>query len=259
MPRKKCTNYMCRKCKPNALAYILLAALVLIVSVRARERFTIEQTAPVRAFDGMSYRVHKQHSDYQEAADMLAALNSRTTDIVRFLRRRYIGAPGVPPTSGRLTPARVDAVRNLLRRYNPDNLAENSPHDVTGDSSYCLDKGAVIALCLRQRRADAKKPLGAIGAIGGAISGAINGTDYTVVDKLHDIDTLLFVTLHELAHTAIDDVDHPPKFWSTFKFLLDEARIGGMYQSPNFAARPINYCGVHVSYNPQYDNALLSI
>ena len=243
--RKKYANNM----MSSALAFILLAAIVLIATVRVRERFTLEQTAPVRAFDGVSYRVHKQHADYQAAADRLAALNARTTDIVRFLRRRYIGSPNVPPTAARRTPARVDAVRNLLRRYNPDNLAENSPHDVSGDSSYCLDKGAVIALCLRRRRADV--PRGALGALGGRIG--IGNTDSTIVGELHDLDTLTFVTLHELAHTAIDDIDHPPKFWSTFKFLLDEARVGGLYTSPNFAARPIDYCGVHVSYNPHYD------
>lgn len=230
------------------LAAVIVAAIALIAELgRAahrvlRDRFTIDQTVAVRSgVDGMSYRVHGDHEDPQAAADLLAALNRRTTDLMRWLRRRYVGAPGAAPTAPAAlrTRARVTAVENMLARYNPDNLAENSPLDTSGDSSYCLDKGAVIALCLRSRALPAQAGRPAVPA-----------------GRLHGIDTLTFVTLHEIAHTAIEDIDHPPRFWSTFKFILAEAATGGIFHSPDFARAPVDYCGVYVDYNPAYDPQL---
>jgi hypothetical protein len=252
---------MCRLCDllpdmPQAARCICMAAIIIavvaviikfirIAHMAVRDHFTINQTIPVMAtVDGMKYRVHGGHSDPRAAANLLAQLNRRTTDLLRWMRKRYIGAPGVPPAASRheMTRARMDAVQNLLARYNPDNLAENSPLDVAGDSSYCLDKGAVIALCLRTKA----KP-------------AVNGRPAVAAGELHDLDTLIFVTLHEIAHAAIEEIDHPPKFWSTFKFLLDEAEISGIYYSRNYERSPVDYCGVHVDYNPKFDRSLPSI
>lgn len=221
------------------LAGLILLVLALILHVRdcVREHFTIGETRPVRSqVDGMSYMVHTKHANSQGAADLLATLSQRMTDLMRWLRRRYIGSPGSPPTSPVTTPARVSVVHNLQRRFNPDNFAENSPLDTSGDSSYCLDKGAMIAVCLRARP-------------GGE----------TPAGELHNIGILTFVTIHEIAHSAIEEVDHPPHFWSTFKFLLEEARLSGVYKSPNFANAPLNYCGVRVNYNPLFDVGLPSI
>lgn len=215
-----------------SLAAILVLVLVLIYYAARRvilgpDQFTIEQTTPlVSAVDGMKYRVHEGHAAPQKAADTLAELNLRVIDLMRFLRGRYVRNP-----DGKHYPERRDAVRRLLMRYNPDNLAENSPRDPTGDTSYTIDKGAIVALCLRDR--------------GSA--------------TIHDFDTLMFVTLHEMAHIAIEDIDHPPRFWSAFRFLLEEAEEGGIYESPDFLQHPRWYCGVNIDYNPRFDPNVQSI
>ena len=191
--------------------------------VLGRDRFTIEHTHEVVSHvDGMRYRVHEGHAGSQQAADTLASLNGRILDLLRSLRGRYLRG-----AAGELSPDRRKAVRQLLARYNPDNLAENSPKDPSGDTSYTLDKGAIVAICLRERdRAH---------------------------DDIHDLGTLTFVTLHEMAHIAVDDIDHPPRFWSAFRFLLEEAEAAGIYTSPRYAQAPRRYCGVNIDYNPRFD------
>lgn len=169
-----------------------LIALVMIVALHIgqrvfRDHFTIEQTTRVVSHvDGLTYRVHEGHPGFQRAADTLAALNKRTIDLLRYLRKKYAVRPypndgSLPPFA--LHPARAAAVRNLLRRYNPDNLAENSPDDPSKDTSYVQDKGSIVAICLRER-------------------GSPN-------NPIHNLDMLTFVTLHEMSHIAIDDIDHP--------------------------------------------------
>ena len=218
---------------------ILIAVVIVIVILIAfciarrvivgSDRFTIEQTRPiVSQVDGMRYRVHENHTSPQQAADTLAVLNGRVVDLMRHLRARYLRDP-----AGAEHPARREAVVRLLDRYNPDNLAENSPKDPSGDTSYTLDKGAVVAICLRERDP--------------TMAGDPN------IHDIHDLDTLMFVALHEMGHIAIEDVDHPPRFWSAFRFLLEEAEDAGIYRSPNYAVTPRYYCGVKIDYNPVYD------
>jgi hypothetical protein len=213
----------------RVLVAVVIVLIILVAFAAARrvilgsDRFTIEHTRPVVSrVDGLRYRVHEGHAGPQRAADTLATLNGRVVDLMRHLRARYVRGP-----DGDRHPARREAVARLLARYNPDNLAENSPKDPSGDTSYTLDKGAVVALCLRER-------------------------DPAAAGNIHDLDTLLFVTLHELGHVAIDDVDHPPRFWSAFRFLLEEAEEAGIYTSPDFAAQPRYYCGIKIDYNPRW-------
>ena len=211
------------------LAVLTVLALVLLAAWAAQryaDRFTIGQARPlVSGVDGLPYRVHVAHSEPQRAADTLARLNARTVGLLRHLRAAYVrGAAGLA------RPARRRAAERLLARYSPDSLAENSPFDRAKDTSYTVDKGATVALCLRER--------------GGA------------GDALHGLDTLTFVTFHEMAHIAVEEVDHPPRFWAAFRFLLEAAEEGGVYRSPDYAARPVRYCGLRVDYNPRYDPAV---
>lgn len=222
-----------------ALAALIVLTLVLVAMLTRRfilgaDRFTIDRTRPVVSqVDGLRYRVHENHTSPQRAADMLAKLNARIIALMRALREKYVRSP-----AGDLHPDRRAAVQKLLARYNPDNLAENSPKDPSGDTAYSLDKGALVAVCLREKR---------------------KSSGDTQLDDLHDLDTLTFVTFHEMAHIAIDEIDHPKKFWETFRFLLEEAEKAAVYFSPNFAERPVEYCGVKVDYNPRWDVSTSSI
>ncbi len=190
-------------------------------------RFSVHNANTVVAADGQAYRVHAA-ADSAEAAHTLAEINHRLTAVMRAVRAEYRGAIG----------PRGEATRRLLASYDPSVLVENSPKDPSGDTSYVIDKGARMALCLRD-----KDPR----------SG-----------RLHDINVLTFVALHELAHVAAPDdplaadPEHPPVFWATFKWLLAEAEALG-YHSPRFAERPQVYCGKKVEYNPLHDPSQASI
>lgn len=212
---------------------IVLAVLMLWLAGRrlllGGDHFTIERTKPrVSTVDGIPYRVHDVHKEPQRAADMLARLNGRVIALMRRLRARYVRGP-----DGARYPARRAAARRLLARYNPDNLAENSPRDPTGDTAYSLDKGAIVAICLRERG--------------------------SAENEIHELDTLTFVTLHEMTHIAIDELDHPKVFWETFRFLLEEAEAAGIYSSPDYSRAATRYCGMDINYNPRWDSGTRAI
>jgi len=109
---------------------------------------------------------------------------------------------------------------NILRSKYPDNLGvkklveEYDWHDFEeGSESFIIGKGDTINLCLRNEN-----------------------------NKFFDINTQMFVVLHELAHIMTDEYGHPTEFWNNNKFLLKEAISAGVYNFVDYSLHPIKYC-----------------
>ena len=63
-----------------------------------------------------------------------------------------------------------------------------------------------------------------------------------------DLNSAMFVLLHELAHVAENSQGHTPKFWRTFKTILEMAANVGVY-----TYRPMSeetYCGKRLGHDP---------
>ena len=209
----------------------LIVVLIIIIIAyhaakwREKDRFSLDRTRGVRGFDGLEYRVHLIHENAKGAANTMAILNARVVELLRFLRAKYLR------TYRKFRyPGRAAAVRRLLGLYNPDNLAENSPRDPEGDTSYTIDKGAILALCLRKKDSA--------------------GHD------IHDLETLTFVTFHELSHIAIEDFDHPPRFWRAFRFILEDSQQAKLLRGVDYGKHPTVYCGMDIDYNPLFDQTV---
>ena len=100
---------------------------------------------------------------------------------------------------------------------------EEAPND--DGSSYTINKGELMALCLRHKN-----------------------NDHT----FHDHNTLQFVMIHEMAHIASISEGHNQEFINNFRFLLREAKSFGNYEPVNYSNKPINYCGIKVTNNPYF-------
>ena len=111
-------------------------------------------------------------------------------------------------------------IQRLCKRYNPDKLGENLEYK--SYKAYSLNKGEEIVLCLREK--------------GGKI--------------IDNIDILMFVLIHELAHIMTKENGHPPIFWENMAFLLKEASNLGIYTPIDYSKTPVDYCGVLVDKTP---------
>ena len=163
----------------------------------------IQDVTYVRAaYDGNAYLVRRNETSGQ-AADTLARLNDRVLVLLKHLEFRY-------PKDNR--------VISLKARYNPRALSEGG-HD-SGHTSYSIDKGKRIVMCLRSRAA-------------GGRHGAIENTN-----------TLMYVLLHELSHLATEELGHTKAFWANFDFMKREAATVGVYTETDYARHPAGYCGI---------------
>jgi len=97
-------------------------------------------------------------------------------------------------------------------------------NDLDADStSYSENKGEKIVVCLR---------------------------DKAPPHKLVDVNTVMFVVLHEMAHLMTTTVGHTPEFWTNFKKILQDAVGCGIYQATNYAHSPVSYCGMQITDSP---------
>ena len=110
----------------------------------------------------------------------------------------------------------------LVQRLKIDHLMEN---DITSQyTSYSENKGERIVLCLRDKTAE----------------------PYPLID----INTIMFVTLHEMAHLMTVSSGHTQEFWTNFRRLLQDAMKAGVYTQVNYSRTPVEYCGMMITDSP---------
>jgi len=65
---------------------------------------------------------------------------------------------------------------------------------------------------------------------------------YIAIDDKSDINSAMYVLLHEIAHSTVEEYDHSPEFWNNFKELRQIA-IGANIYSPVESSM---YCGNNI-------------
>jgi predicted metal-dependent hydrolase len=111
-----------------------------------------------------------------------------------------------------------DRTIRLKQNFRPDNIKEGI--DDPKYTSYSINKGEQIVLCLRTN------------------------------NKLMDINTMMFVVLHELAHICTISIGHTKEFWDNFKWILEEAINIGVYKKQDFKLNNVDYCGMKITDSP---------
>jgi predicted metal-dependent hydrolase len=115
-------------------------------------------------------------------------------------------------------------VKRLVEGFNPKQISETLPTSEL--TAYSENKGEKIAFCLNKTK---------------------NST------TLIDLNTLTFVSIHELSHVMTKSVGHKQDFWQNFKFLLENAKEANIYQPVDYKKKPENYCGMTITDSPYYD------
>ena len=161
--------------------------------------------------DGRSYRV-RDMPDKQEAANLLARVRLKISALYNSLSSKFPDKP---------------QIRQWVQNFQPsaERFMESTPD--AEHTSYSINKGEKIHLCLRQRE----------------------GENETLVEE----NVMTFVALHEMAHTITPTLGHGPDFWNNFGWLLKQAEAQGIYKYQDFKAHPVSYCGLHITDSPAYD------
>ena len=117
-----------------------------------------------------------------------------------------------------------DNVKRLIDGYNPQKIYETLP--TSEYTAYSENKGEKLAFCL-----DTEKSGG----------------------RLIDINTLMYVALHEISHIASKSIGHTDEFWENFKFMITESKKINIYNPVDYNKNPARYCGMNITDNPYFD------
>jgi hypothetical protein len=177
--------------------FVIFILAIIIVMYLVKHYGEVEY---VRASDNREYLV-RNLSDKQEAAQLLADVTRNMQHLVQHMCAKY---PEDPRS------------KQLYENFNPSSISEGSPD--SGYTSYSVNKGEKIILCLRQKDG-----------------------------KFVKINTILYVAIHELGHLMTSDIGHTDAFWKNFKFLLNEAIFIKIYTKEDYHTEPQDYCGIKIN------------
>lgn len=115
-------------------------------------------------------------------------------------------------------------VRRLVKKFNPKKIVETLP--TSEYTAYSENKGQKIAFCLNKQKEDN--------------------------NNLIDMNTLMFVALHEMAHVASKSIGHNEEFWNNFSFLIGEAEQIQIYYPIDYSKKNSEYCGMTITSSPYF-------
>ena len=191
--------------KENSL-YLFIIIFISVCGYTYYEGMSNEVTYVKSDIDQREYLV-RNVDDKQEAADLLSQMRINIDKLLKYLQEKFDSDP----------------VKRLIKKYDPNNITESSSKSKY--TSYSVNKGEKIVLCIRSRDDSA---------------------------KLTDLNTITFVALHELAHVMTVSIGHTEEFWSNFRFLLNKAIDIDIYKKVDYSKHPKKYCGITITDSPIY-------
>lgn len=196
---------------------IALCVVLLLIVINNYYRRTIKINKGV-----YKWNVVGSFENSHEAANMMYKIHSKINKLLHHLKKKYT-------TNDKFL---HKIVKHLLINYNPEEFYETDPR-FTSDTSYTVNKGQKLYMCLREN----KKPY-----------------------KLLNEQIILFAQLHEISHIAnYVSWGHDELFWTIFKFILHEAISINIYEPIDYTKHPVKFCGMVINYQPYYDNRLRNI
>lgn len=112
-------------------------------------------------------------------------------------------------------------IQRILNRFRPESISESMASSQY--TSFSVDKGEKIVFCIRSK--DEKQ-------------------------ELVDLNTMMFVAIHELAHIMTTSIGHTDEFWDNMRYLLKKAIQVGIYKQVDYKENPKPYCGIKITDSP---------
>lgn len=151
--------------------------------------------------------------DKEKAARLLSDICSNLTKLVEHVHTNIDDSKNNDDTKA--------GIKRLKKNFNANAVVESSPGNKY--TSYSINKGEKIVFCLRSKDED---------------------------QKLVDLNTMMFVAIHEMAHLMTKEVGHTKNFWDNMKYLLKKAIEIDVYTKQDFNKIPKEYCGTMITDTP---------
>jgi hypothetical protein len=117
----------------------------------------------------------------------------------------------------------------MVSRYINKGTEFSEKDKLSNYTSYTENKGDKLVFCIRQKNDN---------------------------EEIIDMNTIMFVTIHEMAHIMTKDFGHHDEFWINFKDLLKVAVKLDIYHPEDYSTSPREYCGMQITSNPLFNSII---
>ena len=192
---------------------IILVLIILIILVHCyKTNPVIEKMTLVEAFDRKKYLV-RDLNDKTNTANLLAKLMDNLKLLISKLKNMSEN------TSDKELIKYKSNIETIYNKIDSVKVRENEGgNDLT---SYSVNKGEELVFCVRSKSNE----------------------------QIHDINELMYVAVHEIAHIGCPETGHTRLFAKLNLFLLRKALDMGLYNYRDYAANPVEYCGMTLTTN----------
>ena len=225
-----CKTPACENIKKIILGIIIfILILVILGSLGYFIYWLIKPFLPSEQFINYNnYQILKKYDNKDKASSLLSNIDQNMNKMIEAFNTKYSNISDLNVCNKQKKLLKTVKYK-LNKTYKSNSLQENFPTVVGKDVSYNVNKGEVISICLR---------------------------NYNNPDEFHEFNDLLFVTIHEIAHSCNESYGHDRKFWKIFRILLEIAVENNLYKNVNYQRQPNNYCSMKITYNPIFDRSL---
>jgi len=191
----------------ETILIIILLLILIIYYYKLNYYKVVYQKADL---DSKMYLVRDVH-DKDKSANMLAKIRENILEINKHMIQNVSNYKDMEPY-----------IKQLNDKIKDKEIVIQEGADDGIYTSYSVNKGEELVFCLRSR--DPKKK-----------------------DKLHDINLLMYVVLHEISHIACPEFGHTELFKKIFAFITTKAIELGIYKKINFRENNMEYCGMMIT------------
>lgn len=112
-------------------------------------------------------------------------------------------------------------IKTIYNKLKSTEIITSFINNNDNETSYNINKGEQIILCLKSKKSG----------------------------KFHDINTLMYVFIHEISHIGCANYEHDNSFYDLNLYLLNIAIKHNIYKFVNYELHPVEYCGMELNSN----------
>lgn len=190
--------------------FIIIIILIIISYILYNRIYKYNDMVYIESFVDHKFYLVQNNDEKQEASNILGTLRKNLITLSNYLYNNKNNAENKEY---------IQYIDLFYDKIKNSTIIESSKDSVY--TSYSVNKGEQIIFCIRSRK---------------------------TINKIHDINLMMYVALHESAHVACPVYDnHGPLFVKIFTFLTNVAMKLNLYKKIDFKQHPTEYCGMTIS------------
>ena len=162
----------------------------------------------IEGIDGNNYYVRNDNYK-EEAVKILSELRENLKKLINFIEENSTN-----DKEYYIYKNNINSIKNKIDEVIIKETPSNSIY-----TSYSVNKGEELYLCIRSKK----------------------------TNKIHDINDLLYVAIHEIAHIGCPEIGHTELFFKINLYLLKKAVEFNLYKYDNYNNKPREYCGINLN------------